>query len=70
MCDWSGVREDSLDMPACVKGICGGHRADDVLPFEVKVKQRSVNVNDWFAAQTPSPPPFVAFVARCVFQRL
>jgi len=36
---WSspGVREDSLDMPTCAKGICGGHKAEHVLPFEVKV---------------------------------
>lgn len=37
VCDWSGVRDGSLDMPTCVTGICGGHNADDVLPFEVKV---------------------------------
>ncbi|CAN0087203.1 unnamed protein product, partial [Scytosiphon promiscuus] len=37
VCDWSDVREGSLDMPKCVAGICGGHNADDILPFEVKV---------------------------------
>lgn len=24
-------------MPTCFKGICGGHRAKDVLPFKIKV---------------------------------
>lgn len=37
VCSWDDVREGSLDMPTCAKGICGGHRATDVLPFEVKV---------------------------------
>lgn len=37
VCDWSGVRQDSLDVPTCVRGICGGHGADDMLPFEIKV---------------------------------
>lgn len=36
-CDWDGVREGSLDMPTCATGICGGHKADDLLPFRVKV---------------------------------
>ena len=38
VCDWSGVRDGSLDMPTCIEGICGGHNADDVLPFQVKVR--------------------------------
>lgn len=37
-CDWDNVREGSLDMPTCSKGICGGHKANDVLPFKVKVR--------------------------------
>lgn len=38
VCDWSAVREGSLDMPTCITGICGGHHADDILPFEVEVQ--------------------------------
>lgn len=38
VCDWSGVEEGSNDMPKCVKGVCGGHKEHDVLPFIVKVK--------------------------------
>ena len=37
VCSWGDVRPGSLDMPTCSKGICGGHSALDVLPFEVKV---------------------------------
>ncbi|CAM9217833.1 unnamed protein product [Ectocarpus sp. 6 AP-2014] len=37
VCDWSGVRQGTLDMPTCVKGICGGHSAGDLLPFRVKI---------------------------------
>lgn len=37
VCDWTGVKQDSLDMPSCVKGVCGGHNAEDTLPFEIKV---------------------------------
>lgn len=40
VCDWDDVREGSLDMPTCRKGICGGHGADDLLPFQVKVCAR------------------------------
>lgn len=36
-CDWDDVREGSLDMPTCTTGICGGHKAKDLLPFVVKV---------------------------------
>lgn len=37
VCDWSAVRDGTLDMPTCTKGICGGHNEDDILPFAVKV---------------------------------
>lgn len=37
ICDWSDVQEGTLDMPTCTKGICGGHRELDVLPFKIKV---------------------------------
>lgn len=37
-CDWDNVRPGTLDMPVCSKGICGGHKPDDVLPFQVKVR--------------------------------
>ena len=37
ICDWSDVREGTLDMPTCIKGICGGHNAKDLLPFQIKV---------------------------------
>lgn len=42
VCDWTGVREGSLDMPTCVKGTCGGHKGNDTLPFEIKVMVMSV----------------------------
>ena len=38
VCDWTGVDENGLDMPNCVKGTCGGHNEFDVLPFTVEVK--------------------------------
>ena len=38
VCDWSAVRPGTLDMPSCFKKTCGGHNADDVLPFEVRVR--------------------------------
>ncbi|CAN0073283.1 unnamed protein product [Ascophyllum nodosum] len=38
VCDWSAVRPGTLDMPSCFKKTCGGHNADDVLPFEVRIK--------------------------------
>lgn len=28
--DWSQVRDDTLDMPTCIKEICGGHRSFDI----------------------------------------
>lgn len=37
VCDWSAVRDGTLDMPNCNKGICGGHYEHDMLPFEIKV---------------------------------
>ena len=40
VCDWSGVRDGTLDMPTCIKDICGGHNPEDVLPFKIKVKTR------------------------------
>ena len=41
VCDWTGVDENGLDMPNCVKGTCGGHKEFDVLPFTVEVKMFS-----------------------------
>lgn len=38
ICDWSDVK-GFLDLPKCVKGICGGHKEHDVLPFRVKVRR-------------------------------
>ena len=35
VCDWSGVKEGSLDLPSCVKGTCEGHNSDDVIPFDL-----------------------------------
>jgi hypothetical protein len=32
ICDWSEAT-GTLDMPTCTKGICPGHREDDLLPF-------------------------------------
>ncbi len=43
VCDWSGVREGSMDLPTCVSGVCGGHNAEDTLPFEIKVRCASYN---------------------------
>lgn len=37
-CDWSAVEKDD-DMPNCIKGICGGHKALDILPFDIKVNE-------------------------------
>ncbi|CAN0399747.1 unnamed protein product, partial [Ectocarpus sp. 12 AP-2014] len=50
VCDWDDVREGSLDMPTCSKGICGGHGADDLLPFKVKVKGETVQMTNlqWY----------------------
>eukprot|EP00903_Cladosiphon_okamuranus_P019382 g17822.t1 len=50
VCDWTGVREDSLDMPTCIKSICGGHRGGDTLPFEVKVKGETIKMTNlqWY----------------------
>eukprot|EP00903_Cladosiphon_okamuranus_P013777 g12823.t1 len=49
-CDWDDVRPGSLDMPTCSKGICGGHKADDVLPFRVKLKGETVQMTnlEWY----------------------
>ncbi|CAB1119543.1 unnamed protein product [Ectocarpus sp. CCAP 1310/34] len=50
VCDWSGVGDDFLDMPSCVRGICGGHGVDDMLPFEIKVKGETVKMTnlEWY----------------------
>ncbi|CBJ33028.1 Hypothetical Protein RRSL_02205 [Ectocarpus siliculosus] len=50
VCDWDDVREGSLDMPTCRKGICGGHGADDLLPFKVKVKGETMQMTNlqWY----------------------
>lgn len=45
VCNWSDVRADSLDMPTCEKGICGGHTPTDVLPFRIKVCSFAVRVS-------------------------
>lgn len=37
VCNWDGVDPHSNDMPTCVKGVCGGHNAHDMLPFKVQV---------------------------------
>lgn len=37
VCNWDGVEDGSNDMPTCVKGICGGHKEKDVLPFAIRV---------------------------------
>ncbi|CAN0120597.1 unnamed protein product [Pylaiella littoralis] len=50
-CDWDDVREGSLDMPTCTTGICGGHKAKDLLPFVVKLKGETVQMTneEWYA---------------------
>ncbi|CAM9789639.1 unnamed protein product, partial [Hapterophycus canaliculatus] len=47
VCDWSSVREDSLDMPTCIAGICGGHNADDILPFEINGERVEMTNQEW-----------------------
>mmetsp|Transcript_24921 Transcript_24921/g.29436 ORF Transcript_24921/g.29436 Transcript_24921/m.29436 type:complete len:676 (+) Transcript_24921:60-2087(+) len=32
ICDWSEAT-GTLDMPTCTKGVCSGHKEDDLLPF-------------------------------------
>lgn len=46
VCDWTDVKPDSLDMPTCVLGICGGHAADDLLPFKIKVNGEIVEMTN------------------------
>eukprot|EP00904_Undaria_pinnatifida_P008207 jgi/Undpi1/4516/HiC_scaffold_18.g07870.m1 len=50
VCDWSGVRDGTLDMPTCIKDICGGHNPEDVLPFKIKVhgESRTMSNIEWF----------------------
>lgn len=33
VCDWSNVKEGSMEMPSCSPGDCAGHRKDDLLPM-------------------------------------
>lgn len=37
VCGWDDVKAGTDDMPTCVKGVCGGHDKDDLLPFSIKV---------------------------------
>lgn len=46
VCDWSDVRRGTLDMPTCIKGICGGHNEHDTLPFEIKLKGSKVKLTN------------------------
>jgi len=39
ICDWSEAT-GTLDMPTCTKGVCSGHKEDDLLPFENLLKSR------------------------------
>ncbi|CAN0178363.1 unnamed protein product [Pylaiella littoralis] len=50
VCDWADVAKDTLEMPTCIKGICEGHNADDMLPFKVKVKGEIVEMTnlEWY----------------------
>ncbi|CAM9764660.1 unnamed protein product, partial [Ectocarpus sp. 4 AP-2014] len=49
VCNWDDVVPGSGDMPTCVKGICGGHNEDDLLPFSVKINGEVVKLTnaDW-----------------------
>eukprot|EP00752_Nemacystus_decipiens_P017229 g15434.t1 len=55
VCDWSGVRDGTLDMPTCAKRICGGHKGGDTLPFEVKVKGETIKMTNlqWYKFTYP-----------------
>eukprot|EP00904_Undaria_pinnatifida_P008379 jgi/Undpi1/4671/HiC_scaffold_18.g08025.m1 len=46
VCDWSAVKDNSLDMPTCVTGVCGGHGADDMLPFGIKVDGKIIKMTN------------------------
>ncbi|CAM9231029.1 unnamed protein product [Ascophyllum nodosum] len=46
VCDWTGVDENGLDMPNCVKGTCGGHNEFDVLPFTVEINGQRQRFNN------------------------
>jgi hypothetical protein len=39
ICDWSEAT-DTLSMPTCTKGICSGHKEDDLLPFTDLYKEQ------------------------------
>eukprot|EP00904_Undaria_pinnatifida_P008202 jgi/Undpi1/4511/HiC_scaffold_18.g07865.m1 len=56
VCNWSDVRADSLDMPTCEKGICGGHTPTDVLPFRIKVGGEYVTMTnrEWLEFISPN----------------
>lgn len=46
VCDWSEVRPATLDLPTCIKQICGGHREGDLLPFQIKLKGETVKLTN------------------------
>jgi hypothetical protein len=40
VCDWSGVKSGTFDMPTCTTGICSGHKEEDLLPFTDLYKEQ------------------------------
>lgn len=42
ICNWDDVREGTMDMPTCVRGICGGHKEGDLLPFKIRLHGETV----------------------------
>ncbi|CAM9236405.1 unnamed protein product [Ectocarpus sp. 4 AP-2014] len=50
VCDWSGARDGPLAMPTCVEGNCTGHKANEVLPFEIKLQGETVTMTnlEWY----------------------
>jgi hypothetical protein len=44
VCDWSNVdATDATSMPSCIKSVCSGHAADDVLPFDLSAMSQSLS---------------------------